>query len=298
MADSSFKTRRSQWKMYLKFCTEFELRALPASLDTILLYIAYLAERLKYVSIINYLSAVWSFHKINGVPHIDPSRFEIEMTLKGVRRTLGDCTKQAPPCAVSELCCIYHSLDMTNCEDVAYWVALLLGFRGLLRKSNIVEEELAIGLEDVRFHVWGMTVRVRRTKTILYKERELIIPFTIIPGSIYCVYKHTKDLMSMCSYSSANSQLVCYMKRGRLVRGTYSWLSGRLRLSCDVLGLTRLTTHSLRRGGATAMSEANLTLLQIRDIGDWKSMAVLLYLQRSMQSRINLDREVVRKLFT
>ena len=47
---------------------------------------------------------------------------------------------------------IYQSLDLYKSVDVAYWVALLLGFRGLLRKSNIVEEEMAVSVNDVLFH--------------------------------------------------------------------------------------------------------------------------------------------------
>ena len=43
-------------------------------------------------------------------------------------------------------------LDMSRSEDVAYWVSILLGFRGLLRKSNIVEEDMAVRVKDVIFH--------------------------------------------------------------------------------------------------------------------------------------------------
>ena len=74
MADSTAVTRKSQWKCYFRFCSEYELEPLPASLDTVLLYIVFLADRLKYVSIINYLSALWVLHRINGIPHGSLSR--------------------------------------------------------------------------------------------------------------------------------------------------------------------------------------------------------------------------------
>ena len=38
MADLSRRMRQSQWKMYLKLGDEFELCALPASMDTVLVY--------------------------------------------------------------------------------------------------------------------------------------------------------------------------------------------------------------------------------------------------------------------
>ena len=50
LADSSFATRNIQcMKHYLTFCLDYELEPLPALLDTILLYIACMDSRLKYV---------------------------------------------------------------------------------------------------------------------------------------------------------------------------------------------------------------------------------------------------------
>ena len=86
----------------------------------------HLTERLKYVSIINYLSAALSFHKLHDVSHVDPSSLQI------IHRTIGDSPKRSQPIGVTELVSIYQSLDMHKPEDVAYWVAFLLGFRGLL----------------------------------------------------------------------------------------------------------------------------------------------------------------------
>ena len=297
MADSTATTRKSQWRCYLRFCSEYDLVPLPATLDTVLLYIVYLADRFKYVSIINYLSALWVLHKINGIPHVDPSSFEIKMTLKGVRRTIGDVSIQARPISLGELRRIFSSLDLECSEDVAYWVALLLGFRGLLRKSNIVEEGLALLVSDVNVNDWGLLAVVRRSKTICFHEREMLIPFTIIRGSIFCVYTYVKLLLGLVSHTG-NHQLISYRRRGILVRGTYNWLRGRIKRSCEVLGLSTVTTHSLRRGGSTALMEAKIPLLDIRQMGDWKSMSVLLYLSRSVSSRIELDRQIATKLFS
>ena len=96
---------------------------MPASLETILLYITYLAESKAYVSIINYLSAVWSLHELNNVVHVDPSCFHITMTLRGVRRTLEDSRHQVRAITVEELRLIFTTLDMSNSADVAFWLA-------------------------------------------------------------------------------------------------------------------------------------------------------------------------------
>ena len=137
---------------------------LPADLDMVLLYIAFLAESRAYVTIINYLSAVWSLHKLHGFAHIDPSSFPLVMTLRGVRRTLGDSRSQARPLKVEELRLIFSMLDMDSSEDVAFWVAILLCFRGLLLKSNVVEEGMAVLISDLQLQSWGVLLTVRRSK--------------------------------------------------------------------------------------------------------------------------------------
>ena len=93
----------SQWRIYLRFCADYDRVPLPADMDTILLYLAFLAQERAYMTIINYLSAVWLLHKVNGFDHIDSSSFQFRMTLRGIRRTLGDSSKQARPIRIHEL---------------------------------------------------------------------------------------------------------------------------------------------------------------------------------------------------
>ena len=296
MAESSMSTRRSQWKHYFKFCHEFDQVPLPASLETVLLYLAFMADRFKYVTIINYLSALWVLHKLSGFSHVDPKSFEIHVTLRGIRRTLGDATKQARPISVDELLKIYYILDLSVTEDLAFWCALLLCFRGLLRKSNVVEERLAVLVKDVSFFPWGVLLAVRRTKTISFKERVLELPFAWITDSPFCVATYLYRLIS-CLGLSPSAQLITYRSQHRLVRGTYSWLCNRIRKSVSQLRLESFTTHSLRRGGASAMADAGFSLIDIKNLGDWSSLSVLYYLTKTPQSKLDLDRRVSSALF-
>ena len=296
MADSSKSTRRSQWKHYFSFCEEYNQNALPASLDTILLYLAYMASSFKYVSIINYLSAVWVLHKMSGFKHIDSNSFEIYVTLRGIRRTIGDVSKQARPLSVHELLLIYSNLDLRLSEDLALWCAIIMCFRGLFRKSNIVEEGIAVLAQDVSIYDWGVLIRLRRTKTISFRERILEFPFSNIEGSPFCVKKHLLALIDMVHHSPT-TQLISYFKGARVIRGTYSWLASRLHKLSKQLRLESFTSHSLRRGGASAMAEAGFSLIDITNLGDWSSMSVLLYLTKSPQAKLDMDIRVSQALF-
>ena len=270
---------------------------LPATLDMILLYIVHMAKRLKYSSIRNYLSAVWVLHDVSGCPHVESDHFEIMVTMKGVKRTLGDKTEEARPATLGDLLAIFSKLDMGKMEDLAFWVAVLMGFRGLLRKSNMLEVDLAVKKSDVRWCTWGVGVVVRGTKTICFKERELFIPFVPIVGSVFCLYFYLSMLWAMIDYPEGDSQLVGYMKGGRYVRATYSWYSRKLSNLCNVLNLEKLSSHSMRRGGASLLAENGVSLIDIKNLGDWRSMSVLFYLTRTLDSKIKLDRRIVKDIF-
>ena len=170
------------------------MEPLPAALETVLLYLAYLADSKSYVTIINYLSAVWSFHRVNGVPHIDTSSFPIKMTLKGIHRTNRDSKNQAAVLTVNDLHHIFTCLDLLQSEHVAFWLDGIFCFRGLLRKSKVVERDLALLVSDAMVQLWGLLIKVRRTKTITCRERVLEIPFNVLPSFIFCVCRFFKIL--------------------------------------------------------------------------------------------------------
>ena len=81
LSESSKKMRSSQWNLYFRFCGELGVEPpLPTSLKNVLRYIVYMAARLKYVSLTNYLYALWQLHKINDLVHVDPHIFKVQCT--------------------------------------------------------------------------------------------------------------------------------------------------------------------------------------------------------------------------
>ena len=296
MADSTYKTRRCQWRHYLQFCALFELAPLPASSETVCLYLTYMAETFVYSSIVNYLSAVWVLHRVNNVSHINIHDQSILMTLRGIRRVLGDSSTSAAPITVSDLRKIFRIMDLTKSEDVAFWLSLIMGFRALLRKSNLFEEGLALRVCDITYRPWGLLLTIRRTKTICFKERVLEIPLVSVPFSEFCVRFYSLCLMNMVSYPTHQSHLLSFMRGQNYYQCTYQWFSNRLSSACGVLGLSKYTSHSLHRGGAMALENVDVPLHDIKVIGDWKSLSVLLYLERPLESKIELDRKK-RSLF-
>ena len=229
---------------------------------------------------------------------MDPSSFEIMITLRGIRRVLSCPVRQARPVSVMELRRIFSTINLLDSQDVAFWLAILLCFRGLLRKSNVCEVGLAVLVRDLEFHWWGVLLSVRRSKTICFGERVLQVPFNILPDSIFCVHRFCKLLFKLVSYPDVDSQLISYMSGARCVRASYSWFSNRLTVTCARLNLVRLTSHSLRRGCATSLADAGFSVLDIRNLGDWASLSVLHYISKTLDSKRVLDMKLCDNLFS
>lgn len=297
MSENTERTRRTQWKHYFRFCEIYSLEPLPADIQQVCRYLAYMAESFKYSSITNYLSALWSLHRINGYTPLAHDSFEIKITLMGIKRLLGSAPNQAKPMDKESLKKIFAKLNMSDTEDIAFWLSLLVGFRGLVRKSNMFNKDMAFKRKELSLHTWGIRLVSKKSKTIQFQERELEVVLSSIPGSIFCAKFYFQLLLALVTYPNENSQLLAYQKHNKYIRCTYEGFQLKLKNYCTQLGMSYFTSHSLRRGGATALAEIGISLSDIKRIGDWKSMVVLNYLERTTASRIRLDEVVVSLLY-
>ena len=59
---------------------------------------------------------------------------------------------------------------------IAVRAAMLTSFRPPLRKSQTTFSESTLQRSDFVFYEWGMVIKLRRSKTIQFSERELPIP--------------------------------------------------------------------------------------------------------------------------
>ena len=56
------------------------------------------------------------------------------------------------------------------------------------------------------------------------------------------------------------------------------------------------SSHSLRRGGTSYLRSVGATIEELKVRGDWKSDAVMLYIQQPLEERIAFDLRVASEL--
>lgn len=158
-AENTNRAYRVGWTQFEAWCSRHRRNAMPADPETVALYVADIAARLKPATIDARLAAISAAHRAAG--HESPTKAEaVRLVRRGVRRTLGTAQRQVRPVTVADLrkMVAYAGDHPAGHRDRAL---LLLGFAGALRRSELV----ALDVEDVTASADGLTLRLRRSKT-------------------------------------------------------------------------------------------------------------------------------------
>jgi site-specific recombinase XerD len=158
-APNTVRAYRADWRHFEAWCQERGLPSLPASEDTVALYLADLASWARTSTIQRRLSAIAEAHRVAG--HEPPTRgAKVRLTWSGIRRTKGTAEEGKAPVLTPDLRRMVATCDdsLLGLRDRAL---LLLGFAGAFRRSELVSLDVA----DLSFVPEGLTVLLRRSKT-------------------------------------------------------------------------------------------------------------------------------------
>ena len=295
---STWRTKSSQWKKYIKFSDSIQSPALPTSTKHMCRYLVDMSKSLRYTTIQNYVSGVLSLNAYFGYDaKFIRSDITFIMTLSGIRRVLGDPEPVRPSFTLADILRMFEYVDMKDLQDRVLWTCLALSFRGLLRKCNIVQDSLLVKEGHflrrgaVTFRSWGMELAISSSKTIQYGQRVHKVPITFAPGSPLCAASLLFAHMSEFPNSDPLAPVFVLPRNTELVPVTYALLMRFLKRLMKSAGLPseRAGMHSWRRAGALYMYQMGLSIEDIRQAGDWASMAALLYLTKPFSSRVDTD---------
>jgi site-specific recombinase XerD len=158
-ATSTLRAYGSDWRHFVGWCEQHQLPSLPASPETVGLYVTVLAETHKVATLQRRLSAISVAHQAAG--HESPTKHVVVRTvMAGIRRTKGTAQTGKAPLLTPELKQLVAALPegKLGLRDRAL---LLLGFAGAFRRSELV----ALDVADLQFGRDGLTVTLRKSKT-------------------------------------------------------------------------------------------------------------------------------------
>jgi hypothetical protein len=112
--------------------------AVPATTDVICCYVAYLAKSLKFTSIKQYINIVRIMHLEWNLPNPLSNNYHVQSVLRGIRRDIGDRSKQKLPITPDILLKMLPHLDISQSPDANIWAVCLMLFYGMLRKASVL----------------------------------------------------------------------------------------------------------------------------------------------------------------
>ena len=177
-AKNTVRAYRSDWAHFESWCKLHGQSSLPASPETVVLYVSDLATTHKTSTITRRISAISQAHQIAGFETPTGSA-SVRLVMAGVRRTKGTAQSAKTPVLVDDLRRMVSRLpdNMLGVRDRAL---LLVGFGGAFRRSELV----ALDVADVAVTRDGLVITIRRSKTDQEGEaRKIGVPYGSNPAT-------------------------------------------------------------------------------------------------------------------
>lgn len=289
-AVSTNKTYACHRRRFVTFCESYGYIPVPVSSLTLCRYAAFLAQSLGYSSIVQYFNVIRIMHQEVGLPNPLMGDFRLTCVLRGIRREKGDSKQMKAPLTPLLLQLILSRLDPGRADHSNVWAAILVSFYGMLRKSNVVPSsqsafnpKLHLRRRDVSLHSDHVQIRVRWSKTIQFRQRELLLPLPRIVGSPICPVQAVYHAFSLTP--QANPDGPAFVTH-QLIPICGPTLVATIKTSLQYYGYDSrdYAGHSLRRGGASCAFNAGISVDIIRQIGDWQSNCYVKYIVSDFES--------------
>ena len=270
-AANTVRAYRADWAHFAKWCEAQGREALPASVESIVLYLTELARTHRVSTLTRRLSALSQAHQLAGIesPTVSPA---VRTLMAGIRRSKSTAARQKKPVLIRDLERMVATApaNLLGMRDTAL---LLVGFAGAFRRSELV----ALNWEDVEFAKEGLVLQIRRSKTDPEGQgRKIAIPYGCHPE--LCPVKaleawrdeaggdHGPVFLGVDRHGNVG--------RARLSDRGVARAVQRAGLRCG-LGEGELAGHSLRAGFATAAAAGGASERAIMRQTGHRSLPVL-----------------------
>ena len=243
---------------------------LPATPETIVIYLQAFAASLNTRTLNRRLIALKHWHTYQGFP--DPTAHPIVIkTMTGITRTHGKPKEKAPALTPDDLqrmvAYLHQNPSLTALRDSAM---LQIGFFGALRRSEIVN----IHCEHIKWEEEGINILLPVSKTDQsHQGQYCTIPYG---NDLLCPIKALREWLDQANISAGPifRRIVrnTVIAEGGLTPLSVNHILLRVAKAAGIHHAPALSAHSLRRGLATSAARANAPLHVIMRAGRWKQV--------------------------
>jgi hypothetical protein len=296
-APNTTRTYATHRRTYMRFCELTSCVAVPVSVTSVCRYAAFLGRTRAFSTVKQYLNIVRIVHQELGFDNPLADNYNLTMVLRGLRRKKGDVQLQKDPLTPSILMKIRSRIDLDSILDAQFWAGMVCCFFGLLRVSSVTahpsmscDSPHLLRRRDIIFSAQGCTLRFRGSKTIQFRERTFDVTLPYFANHPLCPVTAVIVFLRMAGQLPVDFPAFACRVNQKLRVLSASVFRARLRALLRQIGLSEqcYNTHSLRRGGATWLLMAGVSVPVIKILGDWKSDAVLRYLKPDTRGKFQV----------
>jgi integrase len=284
LARNTIRGYEHDWLMFGRWCEGMKLTHLPASSETVALYLTHLLQGHKLTTAERRASAISHYHRAAG--HPSPVDVRVRGLLLGAKRIRREQPRQVRALTVDEMRTICANLSRDGAPAAIRNRALLVvGFLSALRRSNLI----ALTPEDVEFCPEGVILTVRKEKQdqvgrgryigLPHGKKPQTCPVRCLRAWLEVRGPQPGPLFTRLDQQGPGGP----MKRGDAVAQV-------VKAAVKTLGLdpAEYGAHSLRAGFITAAAEAGVGELTIAAQTGHRDMSVLRrYIRRASVWKAN-----------
>lgn len=195
LSDSTRRNYASDWADFNFWCMRAKRKPLPASPETLALYLSKMATHLKTSSLKRRVTAIRKAHEL--AKHSSPTKDErVKSVLRGILREHGEEQNHASPTLLKHICKMIEVMP-DNLKGARDKALLLLGFAGAFRRSELV----ALDIEDLALSDEGLIIKIKRSKTD-QTERGRKVAIHYGTNSKTCPIKALSDWLEISAITS------------------------------------------------------------------------------------------------
>ena len=247
------------WVAFYDWCRTHNLSHLPATPQTVCLFLTARAENHVYRSVRRDAAALAMLHRLAKLPSPTESE-DVRLLLRGMGRIKGDVATPKRALVLEDILKILPLLP-DSLHGVRDRTILLLGLYGALRRSEIV----ALQAEDLTFVEGGVVLLLRFTKTDIRRQGVRVAVRSHSNPEVCAVDALTRWLKATGIETGPVFRSVdCYGRVGTNAIST-SAVAQIVKQWVAAIGLDPkvFSGHSLRRGFATTASRQGVPLHKI-----------------------------------
>jgi integrase len=251
------RTYRSQWITFNAWCKQHNRVALPASSETLVLFLTDRSKEVKVSSLDVALAAITVAHREAGDKDWAATDLQgVRAFMRGLRRKKGRRTEKKEPFRLSDLVKGLPSGDALDC--IQERALLLLGFFSAMRRSELV----SLDVDSLQKVPTGYRITILNSKTDKEGNGQTITVPQLDSQTQYCP---VRAVLSWLRVRPQTSDKALFLSTRTLLRMPDQHVWSVVRRAADRAGFDPrdFGAHSLRSGFATSAAESQA---QERDI--------------------------------